>query len=780
MIKVIKEKGPVFILETKKTSYIMKVLPSGQIEHLYYGRKIHTEDAAGLSERVSFGPGNTIAYSPEFDQTFLEDLRLEYSSYGKGDIRTPFVEAVSGDGSTTLDFVYEDYSIREGKRELDTMPSSYGDTEDVMSLTLTLKDKNHGHIMHLYYNVFEDCNVITRSSDFVNGSDEDIRLCRMMSMQLDLMEKGYKVTTFTGHWTNEMNKTETLLNAGELSISSVAGVSSNRANPFFMVSGEETNEYHGEAFAFNLVYSGNHYASVSVNGFGKTRIVSGINPALFEYRLKKGEVFEAPEAVMTFAADGYAGISKNMHAFIREHIVRGKYKDKERPVLLNSWEANYFEIDEGKLISLAKKGRDVGVELFVMDDGWFGKRDDDHSSLGDWTVNEKKLPNGLGGLCKKINDLGLDFGIWVEPEMINVDSDLYRAHPDWAISIPDMDHSEGRFQRLLDLSNPEVTDYMIDAMSKVFASANIAYVKWDMNRIFSDYYSKYLPKDRQGELGHRYVLGLYKMMKALTEAFPDILFEGCASGGCRFDLGILSYFPQIWGSDNSDAICRLNIQNGYSYGYPQETYTSHVSACPNHQTLRVEPLHTRYAVALFGNPGYECNLLDMSKDELEEIAGQIALYKKYRKKMFKGQFYRLKEGNIYQWEIASPEKDFAVGLHLVKEVKPADRSGAFKAKGLIEDAKYRLTNMALKHNVKIFGSLINTATSVHVKQDSLVHNVIAKVIRIDGEKEDVTVYGDSLMYAGVQLSQAFVGTGFDDNVRVHTDFTSRLYFIEKI
>lgn len=363
------------------------------------------------------------------------------------------------------------------------------------------------------------------------------------------------------------------------------------------------------------------------NYYGKLRFVSGINPNSFEYRLEVGEELEAPESVMTFSPNGFNGMSQRMHSFVRNCIVRGTWKKKLRPVLLNSWEAAYFDINESKLLRLAKAGKEAGIELFVMDDGWFGQRDDDSSSLGDWFVNKKKLPNGVGGLCKKINDLGLMFGIWIEPEMVNVKSELYRTHPDWTIEIPGKNHSEGRNQRILDLANPDVVDYMIKQIEELLSSANIDYVKWDMNRTFTDYYSNYLPKERQGETGHRYVLGLYKMMKTLTQKFPKILFEGCSAGGNRFDLGILSYFPQIWASDNTDAVYRVKAMTSYSYGYPMSTVTAHVSACPNHQTLRRTPLQTRFNVAAFGVCGYECNFFDMKKEELKEIKTQINIYK---------------------------------------------------------------------------------------------------------------------------------------------------------
>ena len=417
-------------------------------------------------------------------------------------------------------------------------------------------------------------------------------------------------------------------------------------------------------------------------------------PQSFSYRLEVGEHFEAPEAVMTYSCEGFNTMSQNMHEFVREHIVRGEWKYKERPVLLNSWEASYFDINERKLLKLAKAGKDVGIELFVMDDGWFGTRDDDAQSLGDWSVNEKKLPNGLKGLCRKIKDMGLDFGIWVEPEMINVNSKLYETHPDWVLQIPGKPHSEGRNQRILDLTKSEVREYIITSMKNIFSSADISYVKWDMNRIFSDVYSDGLSSDRQGEVFHRYVMGLYEIMKELTESYPNILFEGCASGGNRFDLGILCYFPQIWASDNTDAVSRADIQTGYSYGYPMSTVAAHVSSCPNHQTLRITPLESRFNTAAFGILGYECNLCDMKKEDLAAIKAQIELYKHWRKDMQFGNFYRGRGynngayGNITEWTCVSPDKKRAVGYIAQKLVSPNTQYEYFKAKGLEKDKKY--------------------------------------------------------------------------------------------
>lgn len=777
---MIRTMNDLYVLDTKNTTYAFAVMPTGQLEHLYYGRKIRIDDADALREKHTFGPGNTIAYINDHGEYTLEDVRLETSAYGKGDIREPMVEVVCADGSSSLDFVFEEAHKEVGKDEMKTLPSSYDESNQVEHLTIVMKDKNEGFTLELHYYVYEEEDVITRRARFINSSDKNVDLKRLLSYQIDMDRSGYVVTTFHGGWTKEMNKKDVTVTAGKFVNASYTGTTSSRANNFFMVSAPDATETTGECYGFNLMYSGNHYEAVEISSFDKTRICAGINPTNFSFTLAPQEDFEAPEAVMTYSKDGHTGMSHNMHAFVREHVVRGEWKYRERPVLLNSWEANYFDIDEGKLVKLAKEGKDVGIELFVMDDGWFGERSDDKRALGDWTPNTKKLPRGLDGLAKKINELGLEFGIWVEPEMINVDSELYHAHPDWAMAIPNKEHSEGRNQRVLDLCNPEVVDYMIEQMSNVFSSANIAYVKWDMNRIFSDYYSPYLDASRQQEVAHRYVIGLYRMMKTLTERFPKILFEGCAAGGNRFDLGILSYFPQIWGSDNTDAVCRLNIQNGYSYGYPMSTVTAHVSACPNHQTLRTTPLDSRYAVAVYGVLGYECNLCDMKKEELETIKAQIAVYKQWRQTLQYGDFYRGRSGNIYEWTTTSQDQKQSVGMMMQREVQPNEMYQVYHGKGLKEDSKYHFYGRELKYNIKGFGDLVNTVAPIHIKQDSVIHNTLAKFIKMDGETEDCNCYGDALMYAGVKLKQSFVGTGYNDQIRYFPDYAARLYFMEEM
>ena len=779
---MIRQLDKVFVLDTNNTTYCFRVMESGHLEHLYYGEKIEitsASDVESLVEKQAFAPGNSNVYSNDFPNLSLENVRLEMSSYGKSDIREPFVEITHKDGSFTSDFIYDSARISEGKLPLVTLPSSYEDNGTVHELVVTLKDASYGIVLDLCYAVFEDRDVITRSSKLVNISKEPIKLSRLMSAQLDFEDSGYVFTTFNGSWAREMYRHDTSLAAGKVTNSTYAGVSSSRSNPFVMLSHPATTEDCGLCYGLNLVYSGNHYECVEIGSHGKTRLVTGINPDGFEFIVDPGETFESPEAVMTVSEEGFNGMSQRMHAFVRECIVRGEWKKKTRPVLLNSWEAAYFDINESKLLKLAKEGKDVGIELFVMDDGWFGERNDDKRSLGDWYVNEKKLPGGIERLCNKVNALGLDFGIWVEPEMVNVDSNLYREHPEWVMEIPGKPHSEGRTQRILDLANPAVVDYLAEKMGDIFACANISYVKWDMNRIFSDYYSQHLPPERQGEVAHRYMIGLYRLMKTLTERFPKILFEGCASGGNRFDLGILSYFPQIWASDDTDAIYRVKGQTGYSYGYPMSTVSAHVSACPNHQTLRMTPLATRFDVAAFGVLGYECNLCDMSNEEKKQIKAQIALYKQWRETLQFGSFYRGRSDNYYEWTCVSEDKTKAVGMLLRVLTEPNSAFAQYSPRGLDKDTKYHFYNIERKIRIKAFGDLVNMIAPVHIKYDSLVHNIVDKFVKMPGEVEDYTAKG-SLLMKGVKLKAAFAGTGYDENTRFFTDFSSRMYFMEKV
>lgn len=626
---MIKIENGLFYLETAHTVYAFKLLKNGYLQHLYYGAK----EACVLDDRFKNRNAN-VRYSQEFSYC-LENIPLEYSSVGKGDVREPMVVVTRADGCFTGDFVYESHRVA-GKQPLSTLPSAYGAEEE---LTVVLKDRASGLTLELHYSVFADTDVIVRSSRLVNTSQQAVTVNRLLSAQLDFNGQ-FTVTSFANAWAEELHRCTTPVVGGKFVIASRAGISGYRANPFFMLS-QDANEDAGECYGINLIYSGNHYSAIDANVYGQTRVVTGINPEMFAYHLPTGETFEAPEAVLAYSDCGFNGLSQRLHRFVKNHVIRGEYQHRVRPVLLNSWEANYFSIDREKLVKLAEYAKDVGIEMLVVDDGWFKNRNDDHRALGDWIPDPKKLPHGLKPLVDEINGLGLQFGIWMEPEMICVDSDLYRAHPDWTMACEN--HSEGRNQRILDLLNPQVEQFVIQAVSNVLDSANITYIKWDMNRIFSDVWSPSHPGS-QTETVHRYYLALYRIMDTLTKKYPHVLFEGCSSGGLRFDLGILAYFPQNWASDNTDAVCRKRMQNAYSYGYPQLVYTNHVSICPNHQTGRSTSLEHRFLVASAGNFGYELNFTLLSQQERSAVREQVAWYKAHRELLQFGQLSRTEKG----------------------------------------------------------------------------------------------------------------------------------------
>ena len=794
---MIRQIGNAYLLETPDTAYLFRITETGHPEHLYYGpafgsgEPVEESDLEALTEKRAFPAGNMISYDAEHPSVTLEDLRLEASFGGKGDIREPFAEIEYADGSRTSDFIFEKAEIRGGKAPLESLPSAYcdekpeeadgsGRAEGAQQLVLTLKERRGGLRLDLIYSVFPDSDVIVRSASLVNDGEQPVTVRRLMSAQLDLDDDGWVMTCFQGAWAREMEKRSIPVSGGCVTNGSVCGTSSSRANPFVMLHRPETSETAGRCFAFNLIYSGNHIETAERNSYGKTRFLNGIHPRGFSWVLDPGGRFESPEAMMTVSDAGFRGISLSMHGFIRSHIVRGSWKDRLRPVLLNSWEACYFQISEKKLLKLASEAKDCGVELFVMDDGWFRGRTDDRRALGDWTADPKKLPGGLSVLSEKIHDMGLQFGLWVEPEMVNADSDLYRSHPEWAMEIPDLPHSEGRTQRILDLANPEVVDHLIEEMTRVFTESKADYVKWDMNRIFSDAFSKALSASKQGETAHRYQIGLSRLLSALTARFPQVLFEGCASGGNRFDPGMLCYFPQIWASDDTDALERVRIQEGYSYGYPMSAVSAHVSSCPNHQTLRVTPMASRFAAAAFGVCGYECNLSDFTSEQKKEIAAQTALYKEWRDVLQQGTFYRGRSGNLHEWTCVSADKSRAVGMIFQELVRPNSPGTVYYPAGLDPARRYRVRNIPAKHDIRRFGDLINTQTPVHVRPDSFLHGVIAKFVTMPGETEDYTAPGGLLMNGGVHLKQAFCGTGYSNEVRTFQDFEARLYWIEAV
>ena len=758
-----------FCLHTDNTTYAFAVTELGHLEQLYYGTRINInpKETTALRHKNVNPAGCAIAYDEAHPCYNMQELPLFMGTKGKCDCRTPFITCTFADGSDTCDFVYLNYEIVKGNVELTNLPEGH-DAEE--SLIVTLKEKNHERFVKLIFTLFADSDVIMRGVKVMND-DQDIDITSLYSNQLDLEEGNYGMMSFHGNWIHEMNKTFNKVKAGRYVSESRTGNSSSHANPFVIVTKDVVTEDHGTCIGFNLLYSGTHQESLEVDALGRARFLNGMHPDYFEWHLGTNEVFEAPYSVMCYTDKGYQDLSVKYHSFIRNHIIPGQWKDKERPILINSWEACYMDFDENKLLKLAKTAKDCGIELFVLDDGWFGERNQDNCSLGDWQENLKKLPNGLKGLGDKINALGMQFGLWVEPEMISLNSDLYRAHPEYAVQFNEKDHSEGRHQRILDLSMPEVQQYIIDSISAILNKAPVSYIKWDMNRNFSDMYGK--------GFMHKYMLGLYHVLETLTTNFPDVLFEGCASGGNRTDLGILSYFPQIWASDNTDAISRVKIQDGYSYGYPLTCLGAHVSGVPNHQTLRVTPLNTRFAVAFAGLLGYELNLSDMKKEDLDEIKAQVALYKQWRSVITTGTYYRLNDGDTAQWMVVSADKRKAVGFSVCMHHEASHSYDLFRTKGLNEDATYHFFNIPSKINIMKFGDLINTLAPIHVKQDALLHQAIPMFIKMDGAVEDHEVNGGLLNHAGIKLSQGYNGTGYNTGTRLFSDYESRIYFMEQ-
>ena len=807
-------KEGVFALHTRSTSYIFRITETGHPEHLYYGKKIRiSENASFLGEERAFAPGNSTVYDKDHKGFSLEDVCLEFSGAGKGDLREPFIQTLHYDGASTDDFLFAGWEKRSGAipEKAGGLPRAYDESGKAETLITRYRDSQYDLELELLYTVFPECDVITRTARLRNGSKKKVRLLRLFSNQVDFPDSGYIFHSFNGAWAREMAKSDIPLIAGKHVNSSRGGTSGSRANPFVMLSRPGTSENAGEVYGFNLIYSGNHYESAEISAFGKLRFSQGIDPETFGWELDVNEVFETPEAVMSFSAEGFNGLSGHMHAFVRESVVRGKWKKRPRPVLLNTWEAYYFDINERRVLAAAREAKKLGIEMIVVDDGWFAGRKDDARALGDWTVNTSKFPGGFQGLSEKLGEMGMELGIWVEPEMVNVDSQLYKDHPEWTVSIPGRPHSEGRNQRILDLADRNVQEFIIDSVSALLQDGSVRYVKWDMNRNFSDYYSPSLPKSRQREAAHRYILGLYQVMGELTKRFPEVLFEGCASGGNRFDLGILSYFPQIWASDNTDALSRAEIQTGLSYGYPPSVWSSHISDVPNHQTQRRTPMESRFAAALFGIMGYECDLRDLLPKEKEEIKEQIRFYKDIREMVMTGSFFRGRSftggeagagygaaglpgsgmpagsvlrpshGNVTEWTLVSRDRKKAVGMLMQKLTVPNVSRQVFRAKGLDPDKLYHFTSRPLSNDIREFGSLVNTVTpaAIHIKKNSQVLHAASRFIRLKSEEEDHLVYGDALMHAGVTLQEGFAAVGYQDGIRFFPDFAARVYLMEE-
>ena len=686
------EKDRIFTLQTKNTTYQMQVDRYGFLLHLYYGKKTDTCMDYLLTYYDRGFSGNP--YDAGEDRTYsMDTLPQEFPCYGNGDFRSTAFAVENADGSMSCDLRYKSHKIFDGKYNLEGLPAVYASEEEAQTLEILMEDPVTGVKVVLLYGVLSAQDIITRSVCVKNESSGKIYLNKIESASLDFLYGDYEFLTFYGRHAMERNVQRVPVVHGTQKIGSVRGTSSHQYNPMMILAEKETTEDKGNCYAMSFVYSGCFQGEVLKDQLNQTRMMLGLQEEAFRYPLETGEMFQAPEVILSYSSEGMNRLSQNLHHCIRQHICRGKYKEEIRPILINSWEAAYFDFTGDTIYELAKAAKEVNIDMLVMDDGWFGKRDDDNSGLGDWFVNEKKLGGTLGNLIKRINDLGVKFGIWIEPEMVSEDSDLYRKHPDWALTVPGRNPVRSRNQLVLDFSRKEVVDEIYDQICKVLDQGNIEYVKWDMNRSLMDVYSS-VTRD-QGRVLHDYVLGLYDFLERLVQRYPNLLIEGCSGGGGRFDAGMMYYTPQIWCSDNTDAIDRLRIQYGTSFGYPVSVVGSHVSAVPNHQTGRKTPLHTRGVVAMSGTFGYELNLMKLSEEEKQEIREQIAEYKSYASIIQNGLYYRLSNPTteeICAWEfVHTDEKEQSkVLLNIVMQVIHGNMTVNYvKLQGLEETAVYR-------------------------------------------------------------------------------------------
>ena len=680
-----------FILSNNEITYSFSIEKQRYLRHRYFGKRINA--STNINQPYFFDRGFCSNPFPDERDFSLDTLFQEYPDMNQGDFRSPAYVIQTEDGKRVTRFFYKGYEIIKGKPSLNGLPAIYTENDDeAITLCITLEDEYLKAKINLYYTIFKDFAAICRHVEIVNSGKQNLYLERLMAMSMDFAGTDYDVLTLSGSHINEKNINRRHISADTIVIDSNRGASSPQETPAIFLMEREATENFGQVWGFNFVYSGDFQAVVQTGQYNSVRVQMGMNPLTFGWSLKENESFVSPETVMVYSDEGMNKMSQTFHNMYRKRLCRGVYREKIRPILINSWEAFCFDVDEEKCLSLAKKAADLGIELFVLDDGWFKNRVCDKNALGDWVEDENKFPNGIEHLVKEINKMGMQVGIWFEPEMVSPNSDLYRKHSDWIIRSQNYEPILSRCQYVLDLSNPEVCDYVIESLSKVLGKTNVTYVKWDMNRHITDLGSYYLGKDRQRELSHCYMLGLYHILDELNKRFPNVLFEGCSSGGGRFDAGMLYYMPQTWTSDNTDAVCRMKIQYGTSLLFPPITMGAHVSAVPNHQVGRITPLQTRFIVAMSGNLGYEMDLAQISDEEKEAIKEQIKFYKSIREVIQKGSFYRLKNpqnGNEAAWNFVSEDKKTVIYCYFKILAEPLRVNTPVRLKGLDENGIYK-------------------------------------------------------------------------------------------
>lgn len=763
-----------FHLFTNHTSYYFRITKFGHLEQLYYGKRLSAPSQESLELKRTAQIGTGVIYDETDPLYCLDILPLEWSGIGKGDFRQSPAEIKMPDGTFVSDFIYQSHEVLSGAPEMLTLPSATGEKSECMTLHIQMKDRLAELFLHLYYTVFRDTDVITRRTVLENKDGKPAVIRKLMSMMLDLFPSEYTITTFHGSWIKEMHRQCMPVGNGLYVVSSTTGASSNRQNPGFFIAEKNASEEYGKVYGFNLVYSGNHYSGIERSHQGLVRVISGINPHCFEWTLEKDGKFETPEAIMTFSDSGFNGASGNFHDFINRHIVRGDWKDLDRPVLFNTWESCFMNFRRGTLLRMARRAKDLGVELFVLDDGWFSGRNSDHAGLGDYAPDKKKLPRGLNDLAGRIVKQGMRFGIWIEPEMVNYDSDLFRSHPEYAVRIPGRKESLGRNQLVLDLTQPAVRDYIAKSVSHLLDSAEISYVKWDMNRHITDMFGSSLTN--QGEFYHRYVIGLYDVMTRIFRKHPSVLLETCSSGGNRFDLGMLCFSPQIWASDNTDPIERLSIQGGLSCLYPLSSIGAHVSSSPHQQTVRDTPLSTRFNVACFGVLGYELDPKFLTRTEKKDIRKQIAFYKEHRRLFQYGDFSRheTSKENKLSWQVVSADQNSSVAGFFASQSHASEGSDVLPVSGISPDKTYRVSTLPRRLNVKMFGLLINHILPLRINPSGFLFRLIDRFYSLTDCVEDYTAKGDQLMQ-GIRLNNPFIGTYYNDSTRLVGDYGSYLY-----
>ena len=684
------EKNKVFLLNTEHTSYGIALTDDRYVCHLYYGSRLEETDLRYLL-REDEGPFTPSSNKRETG-SFLDSAPMEYPESGMGDYRESALRIRSAAGYRASELVYEGYEIMAGKPRLEGLPATWGADSACGTLKIYCRDQLLGMKVTLLYSVFQDSDALTRSAIIENEGKEPFYIEKALSACLDMDDRGFEGMGLFGSWARERRIQRIPLGYGRQNIASFRGESSHQEHPFLALVTPETTQDTGEVYAMNFVYSGNFIAQAEKSQFDSVRMTMGIHPEGFTWKLEPGESFTAPEVVLVYSSEGLGKMTRTFHDLYRNHLIRSPWLHRKRPILINNWEATYFDFDEKKLLEIAEDASELGIEMLVMDDGWFGKRSNDDSSLGDWRVNEEKIRGGLNSLVENVKKLGMKFGIWIEPEMISPDSELYRQHPDWALQVPGRDITQSRAQYVLDLSREEVADGVYEMIAEVLHSADISYVKWDMNRQLATMGSYAWPADRQGELYHRYMLGVYRMQERLLADFPDLLLENCSGGGARFDAGMLYYSPQIWCSDDTDAVERLAIQEGTALIYPVSAMGAHVSVCPNHTVGRVTPFVTRGHVALSGTFGYELDITKLTDEEKAIVKAQTAEYHKYNDLIREGDYYRMESYTENKdrdsWMIVSKEKDRAL-VFCVQVLSGANRKSRFlRLKGLDPDRRY--------------------------------------------------------------------------------------------